>query len=123
MTEVILDTSFILTAVKAKIDFLNEMKFMGLTPILPIQVIDELKKITSSKKKAKFKDDAELALKILNQNKPKEIDIKNAYVDQGIIEYAKNNKEAIIATMDKELKSKLKNRKLVVRAMQKLEVL
>lgn len=122
MTEAILDSNFILTAVKAKIDFLNEMKFMGLTPVLPIQVIDELKKITSSKKKAKFKEHAELALKILHQNKPKEIDIKNAYVDQGIIDYASQNKDVIIATMDKELRSKIKNRKLVVRGMKKLEL-
>ena len=119
----LLDTSFILSAIKCKIDFIEGILFLGLTPIIPMQVIDELKNITKSKKKFKFKDNAELALKIIQKNKLKEIDIKHKYVDKGIIQYSKENPEVIIATMDKELKTKIKNKKLVVRAMKKLEIL
>ena len=122
MRNVILDTNFILTAIKYKIDFLDGIKFLGLTPIIPIQVINELKKIIKSKKKGKFKEHAELALKILQKKKIKKIDIKHDYVDKGILNYAKENKGIIIATMDRELKDKLPNRKLIIRAMKRLEL-
>jgi rRNA-processing protein FCF1 len=123
MKQVILDTNFILTAVKNKIDIIEGITFLGFTPVIPIQVINELKRIVESKKKLKFKDDAKLALKILSQNNIKKIDIKNNYVDNGIINFAKQNKSAIIATMDKELKSKIPNQKLVIRAKKRLEVI
>ena len=122
MRQVILDTNFILTAIKYKIDFLDGIKFLGLTPIIPIQVIDELKKIIKSKKKAKFKDHADLALKILQKKKLKKIDLKNDYVDEGLIRYTKQNKGVILATMDKNLKSRTSNRKLIIRAMKRLEL-
>jgi len=122
MKQVILDTSFILTAIKNKIDLLEGISFLGLTSIVPIQVINELKNIIESKKKLKFKDDAKLALKILSKKKIKKIDVKNDYVDNGLIDYTKQNKSVIIATMDKELKSKIPNRKLVIRAKKRLEI-
>jgi rRNA-processing protein FCF1 len=124
MRQVILDTNFILTAIKYKIDFLDGIKFLGLTPIIPVQVIDELKKIIkSSKKRGKFKDHAEIALKILEKKKIKKIDLKHTYVDKGILNYSKKHKEVIIATMDKDLKSRTPNRKLIIRAMKRLELL
>ena len=122
MRNVILDTSFILTAIKYKIDFLDGIKFLGLTPIIPKQVINELEKIKESKKKGKFKEHAEIALKIFEKKKIKKIDIKHDYVDKGILNYAKKDKGVIIATMDKELKNKLPNRKLIIRAMKRLEL-
>jgi len=123
MREVILDTNFILTAIKYKIDFLDGIKFLGLTPIIPIQVIDELEKIKKSNKKGKFKEHAELALKILQKKKLKKIDLKYSYVDKGILKYIKQNKNIIIATMDKDLKSRTPNRKLIIRAMKRLELI
>jgi len=122
MRKVILDTNFILTAIKYKIDFLDGIKFLGLTPIIPKQVINELKKIIKSKKKGKFKEHAELALKILEKKNIRKIDLKTNYVDKGILNYAKKDKGVIIATMDKELKNKLPNRKLIIRAMKRLEL-
>lgn len=122
MKHVLLDTNFILTAVKNKIDFLESISFLGLIPIIPIQVINELKNISDSKKKLKFKEDAKLALKILSKNKTKTIDIKNDYVDNGILDYIKQNKSVIVATMDKELKSKIINQKLIIRAKKRLEI-
>ncbi len=123
MKQVVLDTSFILTAIKNRIDFIEGITFLGLTPTVPIQVIYELKNIVESSKKLKFRDDAILGLKILSRKKVKKIDLKNYYVDNGLISYAKGNKSAIIATMDKELKSKIPNQKLVIRAKKRLELI
>lgn len=119
MTKVILDTNFILTSLKNRIDFLEGIKEMGFKPVVPKQVIDELKTITSSKKKLKFRDEAELALKIIKKRKPSKIDIKEKYVDKGIISYSKTHKDVIVATLDRILQKKLKGRIMTIRKASK----
>jgi len=39
------------------------------------------------------------------------------------IKFAKENSESIIATLDRELKNKVKNKKLVIRGKKKLEII
>jgi len=123
MKKVILDTNFILTCVKQKIDFLEEIKFMGIDVLIPEEVLDEVRKIMNSRKKLHFKEDAKLALKILNRNKFKKINIGTADVDKGIANFAEKNKDVIVATLDRELKKKIKKSKLVIRGKKKLEVI
>jgi len=121
--KVLLDTSFILMAIRENIDFIEDIKFLGLTILIPTQVIEELKAIAKSNQKLKFRDEAALALRIVDIPSLSKVVLKNKNVDSGIALFAKENKEAIIATMDKELKSRIKNQKLVVRAKKKLEIL
>jgi len=123
MKKAVLDTNFILTCVKQKIDFLEEIKFMGIKVLIPEEVLDEVKKIMKSGKKLHFKEDAKLALKILNKNKFKKIKLDTAYVDKGLINFVEKNKDVIIATLDRELKKKIKKPKLVIRGKKKLEVI
>lgn len=123
MKKAILDTSFILTCVKQKIDFLNEIKFMGMDVLIPEEVLDEVRKIMNSRKKLHFKEDAKLALKILDKGGFKKINIGTSYVDKGIVNFAEKNKDVIVATLDKKLKNKIKKPKLVIRGKKKLEVI
>jgi len=123
MKKVVLDTNFILTSVKQKIDFIEEITLMGIKIIIPLQVIRELEKVAESKKKLKFRDDANLALKLLKQSKFEEIDLKERYVDKGLIKYAEENKSVIIATLDKDIKNKVNNHKLVIRERKRLEII
>jgi len=123
MKKVILDSSFILTCVKQKIDFFEEIKLMGISIIIPEQVIEEIKKVADSKKKLHFREDAKLALKIIRKNKFKKIDLKSKYVDTGLIAFSQKNKDVLIATLDSELKRKIKSNKLVIREKKRLEVL
>tara|TARA_Y100000034_G_scaffold35372_2_gene43377 strand:- start:3014 stop:3385 length:372 start_codon:yes stop_codon:yes gene_type:complete len=123
MKQVILDTNFILSSVKQKIDFFEEIKFMGIQIIIPKQVINEINKIINSKKKLHFREDAKIAAKLIENNPFKEIDLKQKYVDKGIIQFAEKNKDIIIATLDRELKNKIKNHKLVIRGKKKLEII
>ena len=123
MKKTILDTNFILTCVKQKIDFFEDIKFMGMRILIPKQVIKELERISSSKKKLHFREDAKLALKLLEKNPFKEVNLKNKNVDKALIKLAKENPEFIMATLDKELKKKIKNQKLVIRGKKKLEVI
>lgn len=112
MRELILDTSFILTAVKQNIDFFNWIGHEGFNTLIPEQVIKELKSLG-----------AHLALKILMKNKFTLLQIPGKDADSAIIKFAKDNPEAIVATLDLGLKKKIKNRKLIIRGIKKLEII
>jgi rRNA-processing protein FCF1 len=122
MKQAILDTNFILTCVKQKVDFFRDIPNMGLEILISKQVIEEIKRVANSTKKLKFRDDAKLAQVILERNKFKKIDIRGKYVDKGLIKYAKEHPRLIVATLDREIKSKIMNSKLVIRGKKKLEV-
>ncbi len=122
MKKVILDSSFIISCVKQKIDFFEEIKLIGLRVLIPTQVINEIEKVANSKKKFHIKKKAELALEILKTSDFKKIELESEYVDDGLVEFAKKNKSVIVATLDRELKKKLKNSKLIIRGKKKLEI-
>ena len=123
MKQVILDTSFILTCIKQKIDFFEQLESEGLKIIIPKQVIREIEKITSSKQKLHFREDAKSALKLLKKSNFKKIDLETKRVDAGLVKFTKENPKTIIATLDKELKNKILNHKLVIRGKKKLEII
>lgn len=111
MRKVILDTSFILTAVRQKIDFFREIEERGMHIIIPGDVVRELKGLG-----------AKLAIKILEQNKFEIIEEQGKDADNIILKFAEDNPRAIVATLDAGMKKKLKNRKLIIRQKKKLEV-
>jgi len=113
MKQIILDSSFILTCIKQKIDFFEEL--VGTQILIPKQVINEIKNLKNS--------NSELALKLLKKNKFKKIDLGAGHVDKRIIKFAKENPKTIIATLDKEIKNKTRNQKLVIRGKKKLEII
>lgn len=123
MKKVILDTNFVLTCIRNKIDFSEEIKLRGMQILIPQQVIKEIRGIADSRKKLRFREEANIALKILEKIPFKKIDLKEKNVDKGIIKFAEKNKKVIIATLDRELKRKIKNSKLVIREKKKLEVI
>ena len=123
MKYVILDTNFILSCLRKKIDFFEEIKFMGFQILIPKQVIKEIKGIANSKKKLHFKEDAKLALKLLETNSFREINLKEKNVDKGLISLAKKKKNIIIATLDREIKNKIQNTKLIIRGGKRLELI
>jgi len=112
MKKVILDTSFIMTAVRNKIDFFEEFELGGIKILVPHQVIRELEGLK-----------ADLALKILKKNKFQKINLEGKNTDRAIINYAKTNPEVLVATLDREIKNKIRNSKLVIRQKKKLEVI
>jgi len=117
MKQVLLDTNFILSCVRKKIDFFEEIKLMGFGILIPKEVIREIVKFKEKK------PEADLALKILEKNNYKKIELAKGHVDKKIINYAKENPELIIATLDKEIKDKINNQKLIIRGNKKLEII
>ena len=118
----LLDTNFLLTCSKQKIDLFEFLNNEGFQILIPKQVLSELEGILISKKKAKFKDDAALSIKIIEKNNFILIDIEGKTVDKGIINYANKNKDVIIATLDKEIQKKTKNKKLIIKGKKMLEI-
>ena len=120
MKKVILDTSFIITCAKQKIDFFSDIFEMGLEILIPRQVLSELKKLSEKNESAR------LALGIFGKKKKmfREINLEKygKTTDKGIINFSKENPGTIIATLDKEIKSKTLNRKMVIRSKKKLEI-
>lgn len=127
MKRVLLDTNFIITCTKQKIDFFEEIELLGVKIIIPKQVINELKLILSSKKKLHFKKDVEIVLKILEKNKKafRKINLSSygKNTDKRIKKFSDENKNIIVATLDKKLKNRLKNPKLVIRGKKNLEII
>ena len=107
MPIVILDTNFIITCLKQKIYFEEDIEELisGAEIVIPLQVITELKKISEDKNKkyrVEDRDRASLALQLTS--KFREINLKGKYVDRGIIKYCRNFRNKIfVATLDAEL--------------------
>lgn len=118
--EILLDTSFILTCLKEKIDFLEAEEFGNL--IVPKQVVLELERLTEKGRLAD-RENAAIALCILKKKNLKQVELKSKYVDAGIRIYAEKNKNVAVATLDKELQKSLKGRVriLAIRAGERID--
>ena len=121
MKNILLDTNFILSCIRKKIDFFNDLKFAGFKILIPDEVAEELEKILKTGGK-KFREEAKIALNLLNKNSFEKIKLNTKNVDNGIVKIAGENNEYIIATLDREIKNKIKNQKLVIRGNGKLEI-
>ena len=114
--KIVLDTNFLVSCLKFKIDFLDELK--GEELYIVDKTKTELEKLIKGGK-GKDKERAKVILALIKKNKIKEIKSKEQdYVDDTL---AKLN-GYVIATQDKELKKRIKAKKLIIRAKKKLEI-
>jgi rRNA-processing protein FCF1 len=100
---IILDTDFLINSIKYKVDIFKEIKekYPKQTISIIDKTIEELKKINNSNAKASLKLIKIKKLKIIKTKKDK-------IVDDLILEETK--KTDIVATQDRVLKRKLKNK-------------
>jgi rRNA-processing protein FCF1 len=122
MKYVLLDTNFILSCIRKKIDFADEIKFLGLKIVVPTEVKQELKNLVEKSQK-KFQEESKIALRILEKNKFEEISLGIKNVDNGIVNFANEHNDYIVATLDKEMQSKLKNHKLIIKGNKQIEII
>lgn len=123
MKKVILDTSFILSAVKQKIDFFHELETTGFKILIPDLVLREIETISKSNKNGSRGENAKLAMKIIKKGKYEKIKLPGKRVDESIIRLAKSDSEIVVATLDREIKNKIKNSKLVIRQRKRIEII
>jgi len=112
MKKILLDTNFIISCIKQKIDFFEEISLMGIQIIIPEQVIKELENLKK-----------ESALRLLENSNFKTISLKGKNIDNAIINFAKENPDIVIATLDRDIRRKVKNRKMSIRDRRKLEII
>ena len=120
---VLIDTNFILTCVKQKIDFFEWFKLNGISIIIPKEIMNELKML-SERGNNLLALEAKSALKLLSKNKFKQIDLEGGdSADKVIVNYVKQHPDVIVATLDREMKGKFKNKKITIRGGKRLEVI
>ncbi|MCK5449613.1 hypothetical protein KAI32_02005 [Candidatus Pacearchaeota archaeon] len=126
--KILLDTNFILTCIKQKIDFnsiTNDLFDEPIEWIIPQEVLDELKNIKDKKGiKILDKNSAKLSLEILQTINHKIIKLpgNNPNVDIKIKNYI-SEKKIILATLDKNLKKRVTNKILTIRNRKNLEII
>lgn len=110
--KILLDTNFIVTCIKEKIDFLSQIKdYFGedVEFIIPEEIINELSELSLRKGEKEInKNSAKIGLSLIETFEYKTLKLNNNNVDQGIIDYIKN-KDINLATIDKKLASRVSN--------------
>ncbi len=107
--EVLLDTSFILSCIRKRIDFLSQLKDLGFKVVVPREVLEELKDLRKSGRESREDRTAiAVALKMFELNKVKKTGLGSGGVDSGLIE--KGKKGIYIATLDAAIKRSVPNK-------------
>lgn len=125
--KILLDTNFILTCTKQKLDFhyLTDRLFdEKIEWIVPLQVINELEKIKNKKGiKNNEKISASVSLDILSTINYTAVDLgANPNVDIAIANYIKG-KNIVLGTLDRNLKKRIENKILTIRNKKTLELI
>lgn len=126
--KILLDTNFILTAAKQKIDIqetADQITTKKIEWLIPQDVLNELGNLKDKPgTKSADKQAATLSFEIIENLNPKIIDLptKNPNVDIKIVNYILD-KPIILATLDKNLKSRVKNKILTIRGNKNLEII
>ena len=99
--EVLLDTNFIISCLKKKIDFISQLEELGFKVLLPREVYQELKDIRE-RVPSGDRGLVDVALNIFNNKKVKKMTVGGRNVDDGLI--LKGKEGYYIATLDGAIK-------------------
>lgn len=126
--KILLDTNFIIATTKQKIDIqtlTNQIITESIEWIIPQDVLNELGNLKDRPgTKIADKSAAELGFEIIKTLNPKIINLpgRNPNVDIKIVNYILD-KPIILATLDKNLKSRVNNKILTIRGKKNLELI
>jgi|SRR3989338_8101081 len=117
--EAILDSSFMISCIRQKIDFISELEALGFKVILPREVFQELKDL---RLKVNLQDRSaiDIALGLSESKKIKKQTLGKGTVDEGLISLGKRG--AYIATLDSAIKRIVPNRIVIKSSRNALEV-
>ena len=117
--KILLDTNFILTSVKQKVDFpslADELFDEKVEWIVPVEVVGELETLSSRRgEKIKDKLSAQVSIEFVKILRAKKIKLGGVNVDDGIVDYLKKHEGVVLATLDKELKKRVGGKILSIR--------
>ena len=119
--EVILDSSFILSCVKKKIDFVAQLEEQGFKIVVPREVLQEMKDLKlKSGLSHEERSSIDFIFKIVESEKIKKISLGSRKVDMGLIE--KGREGIYIATLDRAIKREVKNKVIIFDAQKKVGI-
>lgn len=117
--EALLDTNFIIACFKRKIDIHDEFAALGFIPVVPREVLEELKdlrlKVPHAERLA-----IQLALQRFSSTKVKKTRLGGKSVDEGLI--MKGKQGLYIATLDAAIKRMVPNRIVIANAQNALAI-
>ncbi len=117
--EVLLDSNFIISCIKRKIDFLAELEAMGFKVLLPKEVFEEIKDLKFNSPPVN-RAAVNVALELFSKRKMKKIGLGKKPVDEGLIDMGK--KGAYIATLDSAIKRVVPNKVVISESSNSLVV-
>ena len=125
--KILIDTNFILTCVKQKIDLADAGDFLNekIDWIVPQEVLNELGNLKDrAGMKVEDRGAAKISFEILQTLKPEIVELggHNPNVDMKILNYILG-KDIVLATLDRGLKNGVKNKILTIRGKKKLEII
>ena len=126
--KILLDTNFILTCAKEKIDFpslADEIIDQKISWIVPLDVVNELGALKDRVgMKVQDKNAAKLGFEMMQNLNTEIVQLpgKNPNVDIKIVNYIMG-KDIVLASMDRDLKSRIDNKILTVRGKNNVELI
>jgi len=123
--EVLLDTSFVISCIRKKIDFISQLENIGFKVVLPREVLQELKDLKENPRESRLDRDAvDIAFQMFEVKKIKKVSLgrrmEKKRVDEALI---KKGKEGYyIATLDNEIKRAVPNKIIIFNATKSVGV-
>lgn len=109
--EVLLDSSFIISCVKRKIDFISELEGRGFKVLLPKEIFQEIKDLSLHSARG-TRIACGLALEMFEKRKTKRVALGDRRkADEGLIDMGKRG--AYIATLDAVIKRSVPNKVVI----------
>ena len=118
--EALLDTNFIISCMKEKIDFMSQLEQQGFTVVLPREVFQELKDL-KMKVSHRDREAVSVALTLFASKRVKKMTLGKNSVDKGLI--MKGKQGYYIATLDASIRNMIPRRIIISRASKTITVI
>jgi rRNA-processing protein FCF1 len=119
--EVLLDSSFIISCMRERIDFISQLEELGYKPVVPREVMQEMKDlIKKSKTSHEDRIVIKAALEIVRIRKVKKTTFGEGKVDDYLIE--KGKKGIYIATLDRAIKREIPHKIVIFNSKKKIGI-
>ena len=111
--EAVLDSSFIISCIRRKIDFLSELEGRGFKVRVPKEVINEIKDLKVRKGQSReVRDAVDALLDMFEQRKVRKMSLGKGKVDEELVRLGKEG--IYIATLDNGIKREVPNRIVIL---------
>jgi len=125
MKKIIIDTNFLMIPGEFRVDIFSEIKSIANFPyklMIIDKTVDELKMIISrNMTKSVDRLYAKIALGLIESQKIEKIHTQKSNVDDAIVDFA--DKDTLVATSDKELKKRLREKNVKIINLRKKQYL